>query len=436
MNSFYSLGKEIERQKPDAIIIISPHAETFADSFQLAGGSKEEMSLASFGAAYPILKMEYDEELRDAIYEITRARNIPVHIGKKALISKGRVDHGSFVPLYFVAAAGVKEEPKKEITLAAKLVRLSFSGFSSQVHQQFGMAIRDAVLASDKKVIVIASGDLSHRLKKDGPYGLSPRAEDFDQHLTLALAKGDFDSLMSYEDDLLDEVAECGLRSFQILGGILAGANFEPELLSYEGVFGVGYAQAAFRRIEYAKEHRQISWLVGKDPYIALARHTIENYVRTGQVPKLSQEEEKSLPAEMILEKAGTFVTLHKEGDLRGCIGTISPVQKNIAAEIISNAISAASKDPRFFPVQEEELPQLTYSVDLLLPPEKIEGPEDLDIKRYGVIVSSRGRRGLLLPNIEGISSVREQIDIAREKAGIGPGQEIKLERFEVIRHQ
>jgi len=134
--------------------------------------------------------------------------------------------------------------------------------------------------------------------------------------------------------------------------------------------------------------------------------------------------------------RAGVFCSIKKNGQLRGCIGTIEPVRRNIAEEIIHNAIAAATDDPRFPEVRPDELRWLTYSVDVLGKPEPIEGMHQLDPKRYGVIVSSGHRRGLLLPNLEGVDTVEEQVRIARQKAGISRGENVSLQRFEVVRHK
>ena len=169
-----------------------------------------------------------------------------------------------------------------------------------------------------------------------------------------------------------------------------------------------------------------------EDAYVCLARQTVETYVRTGKKPPLPD----GLPEEMLSRRAGVFVSLKEEGRLRGCIGTISPVKRCIAEEIAENAVSAAARDPRFHPVEPQELDRLTYSVDVLGPTEKISSEKELDVKRYGVVVSRGMRRGLLLPNLEGVDSVEQQIDIARQKAGIPEdAQDIRLERFEVVRH-
>ncbi|MBI4379076.1 MAG: AmmeMemoRadiSam system protein A [Nitrospinae bacterium] len=166
-------------------------------------------------------------------------------------------------------------------------------------------------------------------------------------------------------------------------------------------------------------------------PLVQLARETIELYIKTGKIlspPSNLTDEMKG--------RAGTFVSIKKYGELRGCIGTFSPTQSNIAAEVIQNAISAATRDPRFPSVTPEELDALNISVDVLTEPEKISSPDELDPKRYGVIVSKGWRKGLLLPDLEGVNTVEEQITIARRKAGILPEEEVELMRFKVIRYK
>lgn len=162
-----------------------------------------------------------------------------------------------------------------------------------------------------------------------------------------------------------------------------------------------------------------------------LAWLSVEKYVREHRTAELPE----GLPEELLRRKAGAFVSIHKQGQLRGCIGTIAPTQSSLAREITENAVSACSRDPRFDPVRPEELKWLEISVDVLGEPENIGSEKELDVKRYGVIVSSGHRRGLLLPDLDGVDTPGQQVDIARRKAGIGPKEKIKLQRFEVVRH-
>jgi len=167
-------------------------------------------------------------------------------------------------------------------------------------------------------------------------------------------------------------------------------------------------------------------------PLVQLAKDTIENYARHGEAIQPPEE----LPREME-KRAGSFVSIHKHGMLRGCIGTIEPTQANVAQEVIQNAISASTHDPRFPPIGPDELADLDIKVDVLGEPESVDGLEELDPRRYGVIVkSARDRRkGLLLPDLEGVDTVEYQVDIARRKAGIRPDEAIELYRFEVVRY-
>ena len=179
----------------------------------------------------------------------------------------------------------------------------------------------------------------------------------------------------------------------------------------------VGYAGVIFK--------------AGMSPLVALAKETVEMHAREEKKPSSPA----ALPPEM-QGQAGVFVSIHKRGDLRGCIGTFEPQQNNIAEEIITNAISASTRDPRFLAITADELDDLDYSVDVLTSPELIDDISQLDPKKYGVIVEAGWRRGLLLPDLEGVDSVDQQIEICRAKAGIGPDEPVKLYRFEVKRYK
>lgn len=168
------------------------------------------------------------------------------------------------------------------------------------------------------------------------------------------------------------------------------------------------------------------------DPHVALARLSVETYVNTGHPATLPDD----VPSDLLNQRAGAFVSLHAHGQLRGCIGTISATCDNVAEEIIQNGISACSRDPRFNPVRPDELDYLEYSVDVLGDAEPIDSPDELDPKRYGVIVTKGWARGLLLPNLDGVDTVEQQVAIAKQKAGIPVRDErVSLERFEVVRH-
>jgi AmmeMemoRadiSam system protein A len=165
-------------------------------------------------------------------------------------------------------------------------------------------------------------------------------------------------------------------------------------------------------------------------PLVRLAKRTVEAFIRRGEViqPKRLSPEMK--------EEAGVFVSIHKLGELRGCIGTFEPQHVNVAEEIVANSISSATRDPRFLSITRDELKDLEYSIDVLTRPERVESQEQLDPKRYGVIVEAGWRKGLLLPDLEGVNTVKEQVEICRLKAGIDPDEPVRLYRFEVKRYK
>ncbi len=179
-------------------------------------------------------------------------------------------------------------------------------------------------------------------------------------------------------------------------------------------------------RCESSPESDQI-----KTMYIDLAAKAIESYVTNGEVMDLPED----CPKDFYEERKGVFVSIKKEGELRGCIGTYIPTEENLGKEIITNAIKAATGDPRFPPITEEELDKLEISVDILSKPAKC-SREDLDPKRYGILVEKGGRKGLLLPDLEGVDTVNDQLDIAKRKAGISPQEEVEIYRFRVERHK
>ncbi len=404
-------SKAIKEADPDTLIFITPHGPIFKDAISLLGEKTLSGDFRRFRAPRVKLAFENDLELLALIEEKAREAFIPTitltHDAGGRYGVSAELDHGTMVPLYYLDKVG----------LHPSLVTIGFGLLPFEELYSFGRALRSAIEASGKKVAIIASGDLSHKLTPDAPYGYEPMGQVFDERLMELLKKMDVKGIMNLDKDLIEKAAECGLRSIIIMLGALHGLKVSPEILSYEGPFGVGYGVALLK-------------INAESSLVRLARETVEEYVRNGRV--ISRP--KTLEPEMI-GPAGVFVSIKKDGQLRGCIGTIGPTQPSIAEEIISNTISASTRDPRFLPVREEELESLVYSVDVLTEPEAISRLSELDPKRYGVIVSKGNRRGLLLPNLEGVDSVEEQVMIAKRKAGIDINDhDVALERFEVIR--
>jgi MEMO1 family protein len=401
IDAYHRISKIIADIKPDTIIISSPHAPYLRDGFFVGSSEKANGDFSRFN--HPEISYSFDI---DKDFAIT-LREVNDHV---RLYDSGDlgVDHGVLVPLEFIHQQG-----------SYQWVIMGISTLSKEAHKQLGRDILSVSEKSGKKIIFIASGDLSHRLKHDGPYGYIKEGAIFDKKITDILSSGNFDSLDSLDDSLCEKAGECGLRGLYVLSGVLDKQTYASQLLSYEGPFGVGYAVASFI-------------LKQKDPYVDLARRTIEHYVKKREMLKIEENDDNSL---LFKQSSGVFVSIYRQGRLRGCIGTIEPIRKNLALEIMFNAVSACARDPRFYPVSVSELKDLEISVDVLTEPQKISNKSELDVKRFGVIVVEGSRRGLLLPDLEGIDSVNQQIQIAKRKAGIEMDEHVEMYRFEVVRH-
>ncbi|MDR1218595.1 MAG: AmmeMemoRadiSam system protein A [Treponema sp.] len=426
-DAYAQVAEEVRRENPETVVVISPHSVCYADYFHVSPGTSATGDFGAFRAPQIRFSVQYDDALADRIG--AAAEKAGVHAGKLGE-RDAKLDHGVMVPLYFL-----------NLPPSTRIIRVGLSGLPLIDHYRFGMCVREAADEMGRRVVLVASGDMSHKLKPDGPYGFAKEGPEHDAFVKERVEKSDFKSLMAVDPALCERAAECGFRSLVILAGFMDGLRTQARVLSYERPFGVGYLTAAFSGDGAASSLLPVLLAERKarlarkrdtsDPYVRLAIDAIERFVKTGKI----MAPPKETPAEMLEKRAGVFVSVKKDGALRGCIGTIAPVRKNIALEIIENGVSAVSRDPRFPPVEEEELEALTYSVDILSPPESIGDPGGLDVVKYGVIVSCGNRRGLLLPNLDGVDSVEEQIAIALRKGGIQPHEPYALERFEVERH-
>jgi len=338
------------------------------------------------------------------------------------------LDHGTAVPLYFLDRYGWR----------GRVVALGYSFLSNEDHLQFGACIRKAADTVARSLAFVASGDLSHRLKPEAPAGYNPAAHRFDDEVVGALQDNAPNRIIEIDQKLRRTAGECGYRSMLIALGATRELPSACEVLNYEAPFGVGYLVAQITNAEGGTKQQAepANAVASEDDHgselPALARLAIETFVRTGK----SITPSKSL-SPLLSASAACFVSIKThQGDLRGCIGTIEPIKQNLAEELIANAINAATRDPRFDPVSARELPNLRYSVDVLGVPEPADF-EDLDPKVYGVIVEaeSGGLRGLLLPDIAGVETARQQVDIAARKAGISLKTPLKLSRFRVDRY-
>jgi len=404
-------------EKEEVIGLVSPHAGyvysgpvagatisriKFKDTFIIIGpnhtGMGRPLSIMAEGVwKTPLGEVEIDSELANKIL----ATSSYLEKDSKA----HQHEHSIEVQIPFL------QYFKKDF----KLVPIVLSYFTSATYKEIGKELAKAIKALNKEVVIIASSDMTH-------YEPQESAQWKDTQAIEAILDLDEDELLKRVDKL--RISMCGYAP--VVSLISAAKELgakRAELVRYQtsgDVTGdytsvVGYAGVILR---------------GMSPLASLAQLTVETFVTEGKIP-----EPEELTPEM-KQKAGVFVSIHKFGQLRGCIGTFEPTQDNVAEETISNAISSATRDPRFPPIAPNELKDLTYNVDVLTKPEPIDSQDQLDPKKYGVIVEAGWRRGLLLPDLEGVDSVDYQIDICRHKAGIMPDEPIKLYRFEVKRYK
>ncbi len=425
IDAMADLTQRVIESRAETVVLISPHAPLEASAFVAYDGPQLYGDFANFRAPTATTHAELDEELLNEITSAAADQNLIV-----MRIRGFDLDHGTAVPLYFLQRNGWN----------GKVVALGYSFLSIEDHLRFGRCVGAAIETLDRRVAFIASGDLSHRLKPDAPAGYHAEAHRFDEEVVDAIRSCQINRIVDMNQEVRRTAGECGYRSMLVAIGVTEGTDSKCEVISYEAPFGVGYLVAQLLSAGSANAGTELLAVASGSPQLAntsasvpaLARLTIETFITNRKIIDPPED----LP-DFFNARAGCFVSIKtREGDLRGCIGTIEPVKDTLAEEIIVNAISAATRDPRFPQVKKNELPNLKYSVDVLSAPEACSF-DDLDPEIYGVIVEDdRGvRRGLLLPKLEGISTAADQVEIASRKAGIAPGTNVKLFRFRADRH-
>lgn len=412
----------IAAYEPVALIVMSPHAPAVYDTFLIDTSDAMEGSLADFGDTRKI-RWQVDSHLARALVTAVDRAGIPVAPrDADSRLRPGWLDHATIVPLSFL-------DPSHRY----RIVVISLSYLSLATHHAFGGVVREAVQSLGRRVVFVASGDCSHRLTPQAGAGYSPRGQEFDNTLVGLIRSGRLAGLREIDTALADAAGECGLRSFVTLGGFAGEDSVPTKVLAYESPWGVGYLTALVgdaarpRGVDDDVLHSSIGAPSQESEIVTLARATLGATLRCDALPAPVLGD-SAYPA-----RAGAFVSLHREGRLRGCIGTISATKSTLGEEVAHNVLEAAFDDPRFEPLTAEEFGDLEMSVDVLHPaePAKI---EELDPKRFGVIVTAGNRRGLLLPDLEGVDDVATQIDIALQKAGIRPDEDFSIERFHVDR--
>lgn len=445
VSAMQQVAEEVAALRPDTVVIISPHGPVFRDAIAVHAFPRIQGDLGAFRAADVTFDLPIDRELSSMVVAEARRSDLPVAPVTEEWASEWnaeRLDHGTMVPLYYLLKAGWQ----------GAILPVAIGMLPPVQLYAFGQALQTAIDHYGHRVAVIASGDLSHRLTLDAPAGYHPEAGQFDREVVEALGRGDLAHIFRIDHDLCEKAGECGLRPLMMLAGTLDGLQVRSQVLSYEGPFGVGYAVVPMmpgapdpgrrlrKGLDQSRQERVERRRRQAHPIVMLARAALEHYVRTGLLLDFSAgaPHEGTAPWQLppeLPERAGVFVSLKLDGDLRGCMGSIEPTEPTLALEVVNNAVTAGSRDPRFGPVEEADLPLIDYSVDVLGVPEPCT-PTDLDPSRYGVIVQKGRKRGLLLPDLSGVDTAEEQVSIACRKAGLSPHEPgIQHFRFKVDRY-
>jgi AmmeMemoRadiSam system protein A len=441
------LALKVAEVKPEVIVCITPHGNVFRDGVAVVYENQMKGDLRNFGHPEINLEKDCDMGLLDELNMSFGKNNCHTIFLNEAIAAEYKIDlnldHGVLVPLYFI----------EKYYRTYKIVHITIGELSLIELYKMGKVIKEAIEARGKETMILASADLSHCLKDEGPYAFNPMGPLFDENIVSGIKTKNYYSILTAPHQVYEPAGQCGLRPIVMGLGTIDGWDTEATVFSYEGPFGVGYMSAFIdlteekipSLLERYEEDKVLSYKErrsNESPFVALARAAINTWVQRGR--KLNFEHYKNqveIEADVLGELennlAGVFVSLHKHGELRGCIGTTGPVTENIAQEIIRNAIEASTYDPRFMPVEEQELMDLEIKVDVLGIPEPVTGVAELDAKKYGVIVEKDLHRGLLLPDLEGVNTPEEQLAIAKRKAGILEGDtDVMVQRFQVIRHQ
>jgi len=427
--------EEIKKLKPDILIVITPHGPLFSDANSIYMEENLWGDFSSFG--HPQLSYKFKNNL-DLGYQIVKNslnKDIPIAQMTKEMFKnynlESKLDHGVLVPLHFINKSYDKY----------KLIPITYGLLSPVQLYDFGKEINQAIQKQKGNVVVIASGDLSHKLSNKGPYTFAQEGIEFDNLINELIDENKLEEILTIDLDFANKAGECGLRSLMILVGILSDYKVQPKMISYEGPFGVGYGTAVFNLIgeektnhtefikdrmkEKTKEARK-----AESEHVRIARLSLEHFLKTGMYMDVPDD----ISEELLNLKLPVFVSIKKNGNLRGCIGSTKSFEKNTAKEIIKYAVEAGIRDFRFSPITINELDDLVYSVDVLHESEDVQDISKLDPIKFGVIVKKGNRSGLLLPNLEGVDTAKEQIRIALNKAGIDENEKYEIKRFRVDR--
>ncbi len=429
LDSYVKVAKEIASLHPDTIVIASPHAESYSDYFQLANGKMATGSLKSYGAPQIRFRLHYDEELRKEIVRLSFVSGIKAGFDDSEDAS---LDHGTMVPLYFID----KEYRNYQV------VRLGLTGLPLLAHYKMGALIAEAAKKTGRRIVFIASGDMSHCLSKEGIYGYREEAVKYENLLNKSLKDANFGNLLRMDAKLISRAKECGNRAFAMLAGTLDRLSVETAFYSHEAPFGIG--QGIYGYIVKGPDDSRAfaDYYVSKtlfslkekkencDDAVKLAYMTIEQAVKGGAPTKVE------VPASYLERKAGVIVSIYEFGALRARYGSISPSESSFAQEVISNSLKASKDDSFFDAISEKELPYLDIVVSEVSDLRVLKEESEFNAEVNGVYVKKGKKSGYSVPFDSLAFDYRKQLRVAKREASLKDDESANIYYFSLIQHQ
>ncbi len=407
INAMKDLSGRLVQCQIDTCIVISPHAPRLSRSFGIFQNERLKGDFSAFGRPEINLGFENDMDLTERILEKAEQGEVSVN-----QLPNSELDHGTLVPAWFLEDAGYR----------GKLCVLSLSNFSDKEHIQLGALLRSVAEQSGKRIALIASGDMSHRLKENAPAGFHPDGKIFDHKFVESLKEGDHHALLSIESNLVKNAGQDVSETTTIALSALEWNLSRRDILSYEGPFGVGYTTA-------------VLWEAEDSPAVIegrvlpeLARNALEAYVKDSNMVSYPGS-----PDGYLARKHGAFVTVWKKnGELRGCIGIMEPTKPNLPEQIIDRAIATARYSAFGRITEKDDLSEFVYEVSVLYSAEPVADPEEeLRPDRFGALmIADSGKRAVLLPGIESIRTPSDQVSSLYRKGSIDPEEPVQLFRF------
>ncbi len=423
INAMKVWAQKLKATDPEVLIVFTPHGNVFRDAIAIHGFSEMKGDFSNFGVAGVSHVFSNHLGLQELIVTEAEKKGFQVLVVDEKVAEKYglkmELDHGVLVPLDFI----VKEN------FQIPIVVISTALLDYHELYDFGCVVEEAFGQTSLRIAVVASADLSHRLTKNAPAGYDEMGKEFDSRVVEIVETGNLKKLLDLDEKLIIRAGECGFRPMLMLAGVLDSYSVQLDFKSYEGPFGVGYLVASFD-VEKSTDACMHCCQPKESVFVQLARESIEYYLQNKEYLPVS-----ALLPPALKSKKACFVSLKRDGHLRGCIGTLEPMCDTLAEEIIKNSVSAAFEDYRFLPVTDDEFSRITISVDVLSTPEKIASKDELDPTIYGLIISNEKKAGVLLPNLQGVDDVNQQVQVVLDKAGIRAGEKYEMYRFKVERY-